>query len=166
MFRKILSLLLNCKKDLLPGQPLEQLRVQHLISLYEHQNTLMWSRLQTVGVIQGGVLAAAYKAQLDHCSVLAAFILLLGAVLTILIWITMERDEVYRDAARSKIQERYHTKDILPDPESNDFPRGKHIKIWIMLLLLFADIAMYLRCPATLCQILHRMLEVCVHTAR
>ena len=65
-----------------------------LLLFFLHQDNLMWSRLQTMGVVQIGAISSAYA--LRSTRWLSLSILFLGTVLTLLIFFLMKRDELMR----------------------------------------------------------------------
>ena len=67
-----------------------------VLSYCIHQDSLMWSRLQTIGVVQVGALSAAYALQCEKW--LSLSIILLGIMLTLLVFFLLKRDELVRTA--------------------------------------------------------------------
>lgn len=78
-----------------PPEPVDSGFFSALMSYRLHQDALMWSRLQLLVGIQGGVLSGAYL--LKELPFLGAVLLILGVVLTAVLLATMLRDQAYRD---------------------------------------------------------------------
>jgi hypothetical protein len=74
---------------------------REILSYFLHQNNLMWNRLQTVGVIQIGILGAGYK--LRTIPPLAYITLCFGAILTFLVLLLFNRDNFYRERFRKEL---------------------------------------------------------------
>ena len=78
-----------------------QMSVGDQVSLYLHQDNLMWNRLQTIGVIQIAGLGAAYSlgSQKTLCFLVVAFVV----ALTLLVFFLLKRDELIRDKIEKQI---------------------------------------------------------------
>ncbi len=72
----------------------KSLSKSELLLFFLHQDNLMWSRLQTMGVIQIGAISSAYA--LRSTRWLSLSILFFGIVLTLLLFFLMKRDELMR----------------------------------------------------------------------
>ena len=98
-----------------------------------HQDNLVWSRSQTLIAIQGGALAGAFSLR-SHLE-LAWPWLILGAVLTLLLWGIAERDQNQRDAA-------FKETGLEVTPGSGNGVGRWLIRV-VFLLLLAADIYLF-----------------------
>ena len=90
------------------------------IDLWMHQNTLMWTRLQTLWFVQFGLLALAGYLSVPHPAAqpntptpiealnlasLAKFAALLSAITTFGLWVMMRTDRLLRNTYRKKIEQ-------------------------------------------------------------
>src|SRR4051812_6947798 len=65
-----------------------------------HQDSLLWSRVQTLIAIQGATIGGTYYSrQYLYGPMLVAW---LGVVLTGLLWIIAERDQIHREQSRKE----------------------------------------------------------------
>lgn len=69
-----------------------------ILSLWQFQSKLMWSRIQTSAVIEAAVIGGWYQTWNTSRSALSIAILLLGAFLLLIVSILMHRDGQYMTA--------------------------------------------------------------------
>jgi hypothetical protein len=91
--------------------------IDRLVTLYMHQNTLLWTRLQTLAALQLPVLAGWYFFYQQSKFPLAACVALLGTILSALIWELFHCDADRRNYLRKKLLEvdQIEGKIIFPD---------------------------------------------------
>ncbi len=65
-----------------------------LMSLAVHQDSLMWSRVQIILAVQGGVLVGAYGTRAE--ALVASSLLVFGAAVTLVVLVMMGRDRLFR----------------------------------------------------------------------
>jgi len=75
-----------------------------VLSYYAHQNQLLWSRLQTAAAIQAASIGGAYALRIELCYA-SVVVLVLGAFLTVLLWLVMRRDRQLRDMNEELLKE-------------------------------------------------------------
>jgi hypothetical protein len=80
--------------DKLPG---------HLLSLWIHQNTILWGRLQTIGVIQVAVVAGWYSLFDGKRYAYAALATLLGAALSFAVYVLVDCDLEWRRDIKKRL---------------------------------------------------------------
>jgi hypothetical protein len=105
-----------------------------MLSFFLHQDNLMWNRLQTIGVIQIAILSSAYG--LRSVKWLSLSILLLGIVLTLIVFFLLKRDELIRE----KIDKKLGEMDYYVPRKWFAFIKGREATWIITILLLVADI--------------------------
>ena len=117
-----------------------------LLGYYQHQDNLLWNRLQTIGVIQIAGLGAAYGLKSNR--LVSMLLILFGLMLSILIFLLMKRDEMIRDSNLALVDKIVNQ---LAKPYNENFRmtvkpkwpapfRGKTVLLIMMLLLLSANI--------------------------
>ena len=95
------------------------------VSYYLYQDGLMWRRLQLLGIVQVATMTAAYA--LRPQQVLAIGILVFGAILSLLLYFLLKRDQEYRDCIEKKI-----SVILLVVPRKPQAPlKGREI-VWIL----------------------------------
>jgi len=108
-----------------------------LVSFWQAQSKLMWSRVQTASVIEAGTLTGWYKVWLDNHPCLALAILLLGACLLVVVSLLMYRDSQYMAACEEKAEDR------IPKPKDALLGlSGRHIAVCLPLLLAVMNIVL------------------------
>lgn len=71
-------------------------------SFFLHQDNMQWSRLQTLGTVQVAALGGAYLVREDRLVAIAA--ILIGFVLSVLVFLLFKRDEQYRLKVEEKLE--------------------------------------------------------------
>jgi hypothetical protein len=102
--------------------------IDRLINLLTHQNTLLWSRLQTLSALQVPVLGGWYfffvwNPRFD----LAAYVSLLGVVLSSLIWQLIHCDADRRDYLRKSVKDVEQPEAQLLFPENH---KQRFLRVW------------------------------------
>ena len=116
------------------AEKFDEFKQSSLMSFFLHQDNLMWSRLQTIGVIQISVLSSSYALK-SNC-LISFFILLFGIILSVCVFFLFKRDEVIRMKIEKQINIlEYHVDRLWYAPL-----KGREI-IWIILIsLITADV--------------------------
>ena len=76
-----------------------------LLTLWAHQNTLLWGRLQSIGVIQAAVVASWYSLFSTDKLRYAALLSLLGAALAFAVYVIVDCDLKWRRDIKDRIVE-------------------------------------------------------------
>jgi hypothetical protein len=112
--------------------------VDRLIDFWIHQNTLLWSRLQTLAALQVPVLAGCYYfLWINDRSLFALLIAILGASLSVLILLLIKRDVSRRDDMQDAVWARDRKEAEIIFPVEKRF-RGSTIMkliVWIFLII-------------------------------
>jgi hypothetical protein len=120
----------------------------HAASLWMNHSNLLWSRLQTASVIEGGALTAAYAIH-DLHKYWAALLLIVAMLLLLAVLFLMMRDTQYMDAFKNAKDD----PSIIPTPPTDkpiwdackipgyDIRRiqGRHVGFFIMVLLIVVN---------------------------
>jgi hypothetical protein len=118
--------------------------LDHLIDLWKHQNTLLWSRLQTLAGLQIPVLGGWYFFWTSNNRLhFAGFIAFLGVILSALIWELINCDADRRDDIRKQVKENYskEAETLFPDSKQRFF-RGLTIMQMIVGIFFLIDFAL------------------------
>lgn len=107
-----------------------------LMSYYLHQDHLMWSRIQTVIAVQAGSLGGAYTIRQDS-PYIAVLLMVLGVILTVLLYFLLKRDEQIRDVIEKFMGSPFP---LIPEPSWPALLRGRSIIRIVFTLLLFVDV--------------------------
>lgn len=100
-----------------------------------HQDSLLWSRIQVLIAIQTGTLTGTFYFGQQDDILYAAMLSGLGLVLTVLLWILAERDQLHRE--KSLVESGVKATTIAPE-----FPlsiRGADIIRIVIVLLAYSD---------------------------
>lgn len=94
---------MSAKPVLLKRGASTRLPTQAAMSYFIHEDALMWSRLQVLAVVQLATLSAAYyNLESGKSTALPIIILVIGAVMTSLVFCLVKRSEAYRDAIKEE----------------------------------------------------------------
>jgi len=105
------------------------------MSYFCHQDALMWHWFYIMAVVQTAALGAAYAARQDKY--VCAGVLILGAVMTAVLFLVSKRSEAYRDA----IGKKWLSGRTICVPRKLSAPlRGKEAALVIFILCIVADI--------------------------
>lgn len=108
-----------------------------MVSFWQAQSNLMWSRVQTASVIEAGTLAGWYKVWGDKHLGLALAVLLLGVGLLVVVSLLMHRDSQYMDACERVASNR------IPKPSSPFLGlSGRCIAVGLPLLLAICNLVL------------------------
>jgi hypothetical protein len=80
---------------------MQKITPSEIVSYAIHQDNLMWSRLQTLGIVQVAALSGAYALRAD--TGLALSVLALGVVFTMLLLFLLKRDQLMRDKLEEQV---------------------------------------------------------------
>jgi hypothetical protein len=111
-----------------------------LTAHYLHQNGLSWSRTQALGVIQIGILTAAFSK--GGC--IAIGTLMIGSILVWMTWCLVQRDWELRDQHLDNILRSVHSPrniDMRCEPKYQ-LRKGAFILPFIIYLLLIINVAL------------------------
>ena len=118
----------------------ESLKPEAAMSYFIHQDALMWSRLQVLAVVQLATLSATYYVlESSKSTVLPVILLVIGAVMTILVFLLIKRSEAYRD----RIKKQWLAKQFAGFDVPLKWPavlRGGEVASVILILALIIDI--------------------------
>src|ERR1051325_10495392 len=78
--------------------------VSSLLTLWAHQNGILWGRLQNVGVIQVAVIAGWYTLHHSHRYRDAAFVALLGSALAGAVYLAVHCDLKWRLDIKTRLE--------------------------------------------------------------
>jgi len=101
-----------------------------LMNFFLYQDKLMWSRLQTIGVIEIATLSASYS--LKNNGIISVSIIAFGTMLLSLVFYLLKYDEKVRDKINDILEMDYSVREY-------GFPiRGRHVSwiIYVSMLLL------------------------------
>jgi hypothetical protein len=135
----------------------EKMKHEQQVALWIYQNNLLWSRLQTASIIEGGVLAGAYQIHDSH-KYWASVLLVVGALLLFGVLLIINRDIQHADI----IRESKDADPCIPKPPEglsifdfcrtceipdNDLRRigGRHVTIAMILILILLNTLAALR---------------------
>ena len=105
-----------------------------MMAFFLHQDNIMWNQLQTIGVIQIASLGAAYS--LKETFIFSILIIILGAILTILMFFFIKRSEISRINLENQINEL----NFSPKRKWSAPLKGREIAWIILSLLLSLDV--------------------------
>ena len=119
----------------------QQTPAEHALALWQYHSQMMWNRIQTISVIEAGVLVAWYKVGGEkgielkvYPSILMVATLLAGALLLYFIHILMRRDGQYIQLCIERAG------DLLPMPD--DSGTGRRIAKRTPLAIAAANICL------------------------
>ena len=133
------------------------MKQDRIVKLWINHTNLLWSRLQTASVIEGGALAAAYQIQCQH-KYWASALLIVAALLIFGVLLLLARDAQYIDAINSVNESENDEKiPIIPAPPKDlsiwDFSKtfeipdgdirkigGRHIGFTMLSILIILNI--------------------------
>jgi len=104
------------------------------MSFFLHQDNLFWSRLQTLGIIQISVLGSSFG--LKSCKIISLLILILGIILSLLLFFLLKRDELIKDELSNELNLDYGVNRRWYAPL-----KGREITWFLITILLAADFA-------------------------
>lgn len=122
------------------------------IKLWLEHSKLMWSRLQTIAVLEGGIIAGWYKIYEINNFNLGYPVLIIGSMLLLIIGLLIHRDSQYmhtfEEAAGDAFSNR--PKPLLGLP-------GRILALVIVGILLLSNISLicYMLCIASNCHCIH-----------
>jgi hypothetical protein len=112
-----------------------------LFALWMHQNQLVWSRLQAIGVLQVAVLAG-WGALVSRSSIAAFFVSLLGLALLLLIARAIQCDLAARRNVRMRIPNSETDFPLDPVEKPGKRGRGRSLIYAIVGTLAFVDLTL------------------------
>jgi amino acid permease len=113
-------------------------KAKHTYSI--HQDGLLWSRVQVLIAIQSATIAGTYYLVQKGQTLYACLLTALGLVLTVLLWIIAERDQLHREQSLA-------LSGVEPTELAVGFPfapKGAIIIRIVILLLMYADVVVVL----------------------
>jgi len=113
---------------------------EEAIKLWQEESKLMWSRIQTVSVLEAGVLTGWYKLCETNQSLLAKALLIVGSLLMFIIGILMHRDAQYMKACEDAAG------DNFPKPQKPCLHiSGRWIAIGIIFILTVCNLLLLIQ---------------------
>lgn len=122
------------------GEQKNEITSSSIVSLIIHQDSLLWSRLQTMGVIQIGTISAAFGAKLNVP--FSICILVFGLILTLCIFFLLQRDRLDRKKLEELLGKQ--TEELIYSTNRRWYVpfQGDEMAWTILILLFIADIAL------------------------
>jgi hypothetical protein len=123
-----------------PPKESDEKLVGHLLTLWTHQNTLLWGRLQSIGLIQAAVVAGWYSLFDGRKYHYAVLLTLLGAALSFAVYVVVDCDLKWRRDIKerlAKLDSRVFPKDVGGIPGWIVI-KGIALGFWYLNLILFA----------------------------